>query len=103
MPQEHHAAWSTEILAREMLEAALSTPPEPEIQVSPAMARIGGNFLHGTFPTGGSPNTAASIYRAMEAQRRKEMAHPATSYDDHQHKRATDGVNAPWAHRRKDD
>lgn len=86
-PREYDAAWSAEILAREMLTAALThATPEPEIPVSEEMyeaanaewARLAGWSSSESFRSTHGDKIIAACFRAMESVRRKAEK-PATS------------------------
>ena len=94
---------SAEIVAEccAALEAALTEPPEEEIEVTGEMLKSGWASVD-CVPIATS-HYLATAFRAMERVRRKAEKHPVTTT---WHRRVTDigvGLGAYHGHRRKDD
>ena len=101
-------AWKNEV-ARGILEKTLapSAPAEPEIPVSEGMINAGDEVAACSFRM--IRGSIVGIYRAMEAQRRKEESEQRLKApkSDRFHRRATADISHTWKevtpHRRKDD
>ena len=90
-------AWTTLEGIRASLDAALNPPPAPEIVVSEDMEHVGEMQYRKNTGNKGDVG-AASIYRAMEIERRKKI----TDYRNPWHRRAGE---SPYyhSHRRSGD